>query len=651
VTTPDLVSLSKIEFKEYKNVVFYHEFRVFIFGTDVTPWVTSKVGIKYADRDGVNICSFSISNVNRVFEYTESNLQGEFRLSDINPETNEAKAYGPEARYSEFAKASIINYKRSSPSNKSFEFGVQTGIAEAQGDGGIVDTFQFHIGSLVFHKMDPVRVFVKNPFSLDDEEWVCGFTGYIDSKPFAQNYVNGESTINLTCQDIRMKMQVMRTQTNPSAQVGNENIYQTAAGTVKDAKPFNDQVRSDQRSHILAGLTYKQTIHFLFHSGVPSQSTDLKDEHSGQSAKKSTKHDEEGIARYYSCPEVAYDASKGDTVQVLEKWQNFVIFGPKGRPFTKQEMREIGSQSRPGALHDPDKNLIRYLFPAEGTPGSNTIEHTIDADVRGRPEFSSRLELLTQVSRAIDYQFYVTGYGEFIFEFPMYDFLPEHFGRWGNFFQFHRHLVSDNISDESGQIATVIRIESNGVLFQPAQNDAQKPNNKAGIATTAVNTVNVFSPVLASRIGVIELPITVPGVTDQGRLATLGKIEFNKQLANYNTFDMQTSYRPCLSVNRPVYHMVKERMGITKSVDQNWEIRGEATTSMDISFVRLRQPDEGAKTLSPFKTIAGAVASPISYRAIYEGKANAVEGGVGSSKKGDGASNEVNNDAASLANK
>src|SRR5271166_82044 len=235
-------------FSEARNTVYYHNFRVYICGADVTPWITSQITINRADRSGINMASFSLSNAYRAFEMTPQNLNivvnstgsgvttgtpggsGSFRLT--NP-------YSPAGRYSELAKYNIYKFKSSSTFNTKIAvqtFGpVKTSPNNAQilgsnnnasqATASSTTRFPFTIGSLVFHKYDPVRIFVMDPFHRIDgpTNWTCEFAGYLDTKPFSQNYVSGQSTINITCQDIRMLMQQMRTQLNPAQQTGAEN--------------------------------------------------------------------------------------------------------------------------------------------------------------------------------------------------------------------------------------------------------------------------------------------------------------------------------------------------------------------------------------------------------------------------------------------
>jgi len=639
-------------FTEEKHQVYYHDLRVFICGADVSPWITSQMTISMADRNGINVCSFNLSNVNRAFELTADNLnmntestlndkgffvtrqangvlttKGKFRLED---------PYNPEGRYSELAKFQIYSYKTQKNVNTAMQigsFGPVSGSGPGTGNGkmfdlsskqaaGIKDSvtyrYPMNFGSLIFHKYDPIKVYVKNPLTRDKNEWVCVFTGYLDTKPFVQNYVTGESTINVSAQDIRVLMQGMRVGMNPNAQVGNENLlgFGTSQGAVKqtaNAGFFNDLVDKTGSilTHVLGGKSFKDSINYLIF---------------GYKVKGETKGNI-GFAR----PGETKNYKPGDK-NALEDWNNLVVFGPGRKFLTEGEMLSQGQSSVPTGANAPDHFAVHFLFPPDGTPRSNAISYgSVDSNYNARVEWASRLELLQQVCRGIDYQFYVAGNGDLVFEFPMYDFLPTDFNPvWQALFSYGRHLVSDDINDEGGSPISGLEVTSEILRQEYAQGSPTDPSNPVANSVQLVSTI--FSNVMASRIGVRVETHHVPGVSNPNRLAELGLIEFNKRLANYDKISINASYRPYVGVNRPIYHTVKERIAITESVSCTWHIREEVT--MDLALTYTRKMENGT-----FRFITGGEATPISYNKIFEqGKYQAPNQGVGSEPPASGAS-------------
>lgn len=601
-------------FEEQKNTIYYHNIRVFICGADVTPWITTQLSIVKADRDGINSCHFTLSNAYRAFEITQDNLNGTWRPAD---------PYLPDGRYSELAKYTIYQIKSDPAVNTPHE--VQTyGPVKAQGELGgrvlvgqkntrnvdqassdVTTRYPFTVGSLIFHKYDPIRVFVLDPSDRDGRRWTCEFTGFLDNKPYTQDYISGHSQISISAQDIRMLMHSMRTQTNPSAKFGNKQALQFAQGGVVknsgDAGFFNDLVpKFSVLSHVLGGgRSFKESIRFLLF-GIGNN---------GSAGSGGVGDLSEGNDPIYS-----YDPKDPDRADTLEDWNNLVLFGQKQDFLTFEEMMTMGADTTPDGDAAPDSQYVYYLFPDQGAPNYALITASPDANVQARVDWSSRLDLLNQVCKGVDYQFYVTGIGDIVFEFPMYDFMPSDFNpTYNHLYTFEKHLISDDINDEGGTVCSALVVNSSSLRGEINQNNTTTGgNNLIAMSANHELTRTVFSNVLASRVGVHVETYTVPGITDQNRLTQLAMIEFNKRISNYNKFSIHTSYRPFVGVNRPIYHPIKARVGVSRSVTYTWKIREDVTISIDLAYVR--KSEENGK----FRSIAGGEHTPISYNTIYK---------------------------------
>ena len=658
-------------FREDKNQVFYHDLKIFIYGTDVTPWITGQVTLQMADRDGTNVLSFSLSNQYRAFEITRDNL-GETPDASLNSvdqsggqqfQTNQngrvkssskfrlTDPYQPIGQYSELAKAKIYTLK--TQENLNTQVAVKTkGPVISIAQPGVIkkitdedwstsedDTtsrYPMSVGSLVFHKYDPVRLFVKNPLTRSDDEWYCAFTGYLDNKPFTQNYTTGESVINISCQDIRILLSLMRVQANPTAQVSNENMlhFRKGGGPASnsiDAGFFNDFIIYKDISHIMGKFNWYDSVAMLLF-GVQTNGT-------WRGGVGKLKH---GMTLYY-------DPGKDNKFSILQQWNNIVNFGtlplpvasdvaplvPQGSTeadptnftafpkssaegsmtdgifLTKSQMYALGTATVPNKSGSPDAARVHFLMPATGTPNQNMIEYNVIERVDLKIEFVTRLELLTKLCKSLDYQMYINGMGDFIFEFPMYDFFPTDYPGYESLYTFNGHVLSDTINDEGGTALSALEVTSRE-LFIPTQDPTKTPDHTP-VQTSSELRKTIFSNVLASRIGAIVETYDIPGVTSGPKLAQLGYLEFNKRIANYNIFDMQVAYRPFLSLNRPIYHQIKERFGITKTVGYTWRIREEASLEMSLQYTRKREGN------GKFRYITGGERQPISYRSIFGG--------------------------------
>lgn len=624
-------------FTEEKHQVYYHDIKVFICGADVTPWITSQITVSFADRNGLNTCSFSLANSYRSFEITNDNLNKKFRMG--NP-------YSSDGHYSELAKYSIYTWKTNGDRNHKFQIGTYGPVKSATIGGKllspptkVVNTdaatvrFPMNVGSLVFHKYDPVRVFIKNPLNRKDE-WVSIFNGYLDTKPYQQDYTTGIGIINIGAQDIRLLMQGMRVGLNPASHIGNENTVifgkpgQAAGKPVKETIGaggfFNDLIAQPSTiSHVLGGMTFKESINFLiFGNKKGGKTTGEVSSLTAGTTKKYTPGDKEA----------------------LEDWNNLVVFGEKRAFLNTAEMLTLGASTTPGGVGSADLAKVHFLFPADGAPQTNLVSAgSVDSRYDAKIEWASRLELLQQVCKGIDYQFYVSGNGDLIFEFPMYDFLPVHFNAvWSDLYTFQKQFINDNINDEGGQPISALEITSEHLRQEYAeQNPEGNSQQLTSVATSVELKRTIFSNVLASRLGVHVETYHVPGVTDQNRLAQLGLIEFNKRLADFDKMDTKVVYRPFMGVNRPIYHQMKERMAISTNISYTWQIREEA--SLDISTSYTRKLENGT-----FRFIFGGEAVPISYNKVYD-NVHAEFAGVGSSGGNKGKA-QSNNAAAASSN-
>lgn len=700
------------EFKEERNTVFYHDIRMFIFGADVTPWLTSSVTLSRADRNGINTLSFELSNVNRAFEITKGNIGEENELNLENVELDDLNniyvgktssgrtkpirnfrltdPYAADGMYSELGKAVIFKNKEDSPTN--FKHAIQSfGPTKGSKQSGsritnkdltnnasettdsVTTRYPMNVGSLVFHKYDPVRFFVKNPFSRSDNEWTCEFTGYLDIKPFSQDYVTGNSVIRITCQDIRVLMQNMRINTNPAAQTGNENLLffgNKPKGIISDkadAGLFNDFVVGGNRlGHSLLGQTFVESMKFLL------LGQNFKSAFIGGIGKLT-----EGITLRYN------PSSEKKRGKVLEKWNNIIQFGsfplpvdadaeprtpagattyPDGSPgplppetddrpqsaagkdgtlgtiserfLNRGEMEALGRNTLDGGRAAPDVARVHFLIPHEGGPLTNLIEgQIVDTRVTARVEWATRLELVTQICKTIDYQFYVTGMGDIVFEFPQYDFMPPDYNAdYNDLYTFTDHLQADNINDEGGTPITALEVTSRTLRSELGDHVESPTTDGPGLNVELRRTI--FSNTLASRVGVHVETHSIPGISSippaggsgsltlaQTRLAQYGLIEFNKRLSNYNKFDINTTYRPFMGLNRPIYHTRKSRMAITESLTYTWRIRQDVSLEMSLNYTRKLEGDK-------FRFITGGERQPISYNTIFDNSTkSSVKGG------------------------
>lgn len=176
-------------FREQKHQVFHLSAVVYIQGVDVSRWLTSDISIDYNLNSSPNTCSFTLDNSLNRFTLTPENFQGKWRMAR-------------DVEFSEWEKRQLYDFKS------------QLNVNPADSLSGGLRYPLEHYGS-IFHIMDPVRVWIRNPASgYEADEWIPAFTGYVVSKPRTTDYVNPNSNIEIQCQDIRFLMRKMRINDN-----------------------------------------------------------------------------------------------------------------------------------------------------------------------------------------------------------------------------------------------------------------------------------------------------------------------------------------------------------------------------------------------------------------------------------------------------
>jgi hypothetical protein len=481
--------------------------------------------------------------------------------------------------------------------------------------------------SIIFHKNDPVRVFVHNPLTADKDFWLYGFTGFIDSYPVQTDYLTGQSTVQIQCYDIKSLMQKMRVQQNTILGQAEPTALFTDRSSI-----FADLIspNGDRLNHAFANMSFEDSMAVL--------TTGTLTDRRGQGRRF-------GIGDLAVGKIVTYPVTENPDEDVnrtlLEEWHTMCLNGPAPltnqneiadtAPLTDSDVELIGRGTTSDGPYTPTRAYVHFLLPKDGTAARNLTSTTFDTGSEQR-DFVTRYDIISDFCARLDYEFLVLPNGDVAFEFPMYDFLPEDFGDYRGMFTADYHLISGNFADESGDIVTAV-VVSGG----PARQDLDPLGNApASVIPRGI----IQSSVMAARVGLTVEQISLPFVRNAARLRSLGFIEFQKRLANANTLDMQFGFRPFLMPNRPIYNVVEKRMGLTSSVTDSMELFGTCSTGTAIKFIRQVRAD------GSFRFITGGDSMPISYRKIFPGNVQSVGNatvGVRTSLEQDGADSALDN--------
>lgn len=569
-------------FKERRYPVLSHDVLIFVEGVELSKWLSSGVEWSLGGTGGENTASFSLVNSYHAFTITEANLKGSYHVNNT-PLSEGAKKRLFERKAAK--NAELRNIFSSLPNEQA-------------------DIYPLNAGRPVFHKNDRARIFVKDPYG---QGWVPAFAGYLDSAPSDDDYVESRATLTLSFSDIRRVMTRGRVQTNPLVQTEKhrpEPVFNDIAGI------FRDLETSGLWSHILAAKNFEDITSFLL-TGGKYESTSGPSSVSGFD-KLTTgllfEVDPQDTDKFVvTRREFSLEKDKPTSPSSLSEWHDLSMFGAKlsvrGNTYSKREALEIGSQTFTGGDYDPGAAKVHYLLPKTGTGFTELMEYAKFAINTDR-QWSDRKSLIDEVCDRLGYEWCVTGFGDIIFEPPMFDFEPHHFGKNAKPMVFDHHANSVNVEYESGDIATAL-VAIGGVLYA----DDKTVNENAQIAYPQAW---VTSPVLAARHGVMVDTMTFPHTNDTNVLCHFAVAEFMKRLSRSTTVSLTTIYRLGLVPNRPCLIKPINKMSTIQSVNYSLDVVGFAASCS----VSLQMPrDKGPDGLYRF-VLTGGTKAPISYRAF-----------------------------------
>ena len=453
--------------------------------------------------------------------------------------------------------------------------------------------------TVIFHKNDPVRIFIQNPLT-ENDEWLYGFTGFVDTYPVTTDYVTGHSTITIQCYDVKALMQKMRVQMN------------SLVGIIQPSALFLD--RSSMFADLLVPSRWGQSFaNMAFEDAMAILTTGTTLERKGQGPHFGVGSLAVGKVVTYPKTDNPHDQ---DNKAILEEWHTMCLNGPSlisdknsiaNLTFMdSSKVDEIGRGTTTDGPYSPLRSYVHFLLPKEGTAARTLTQIQFDAGSEQR-DWVTRLQIITDFCANLDYEFTVSPNGDLVFEFPMYDFLPEDFGDWAPMFTADYHLINGGMSDETGDIITAL------IVTGAPPNATINPNLPQAFTMGVIQ-----SSLLASRVGVTVEQQQLPFVQSPPRLRSLGFVEFQKRLANSNSFDMEWGYRPFITVNRPLLNAVEKRMGLTSSVTETMQLFGICSTAPALKYVRQIRAD------GTFRFITGGDSMPISYRTIFPGDRKSV---------------------------
>lgn len=660
----------KIMFRDYGDsngdLVLMCGFRLFINGVDVSDHVIGSVAWSYGARGTENTCSFTLDNNNNKFVLRPSNLglaerQGgsrsfadaesfstsePWKITTLNPTGEQAHFISSQqaesqglTTYSESAKRDLYLSKlrkrvRLETTNKD-NFALrsntdpETGtVSETQYADISLYEGLFHTQAQVINILDQVRLYVldpnRDPVLASESLWFPAFTGFVMSAPPEHDYSTGQSSISVTCSDIRTLLKRKRVLVNsasadqitPSISHDNGLFKDVILQNSNTSNAFADSSLTFEKLVALAlmgvrfqdGSYTKKLDKFSDYCLKYKQSTDDEQWNTlrktlQESNPENKRFNKNGFGGLWFGYYYMYDTSLSEDIGAsksnekreafMNAWNRLTTFGIDQQYLTWTEMVLQGQGTCVGGPFSALNAYVHMLVPSGGAEVSNLMDKQFIDQMGVQREYMSVGEVLEQVCERIDYQFTVTGSGDIVFEFPMYDFRPQDMGpEFRAVYAVSDSVTSDSINDEANSNPITALKVSGGLTDQLNSVGGVDEHVKAYKYTLIITHTH-----LSNRYGYNEEEYLIPFVTNgpnnqqsdqdyQRTLALFGCFEFLKRLTEMSSLTMNACYNPFARPNRPYYYNFGRRLSITESVQNTMSLFQNAATTVDSKYVR-----------------------------------------------------------------
>lgn len=610
---------------------------IYVQGVDISDYIKGSVTVSKSNVSGHSTLTFTLDNSNDAFVWTDRNLSGPVfgtvakRDFFINKEGQRQKYIIKDGvitdafLQNEELKKKVFQYKFEATQQVTITVNGETKTSTEKVNPMSVDAhgnvifprFDLAPNRCIFSRMDPIRMWSLYPYKIggrSEQLWIPEFAGFIETVSIEDDEVLGTSTITIECADsrqavmtrMRISSSVSSSLANPLDLVGHRPVsfYDEGENGTNAISPEQAEIQkkrqADVQNPLQGGLTFFSPVNknLLFYDDVinsPFGTTTPPNQNLEETMKTLMVFNpgalERGRARRginniefggtFSFPYQL--GNDGFTVNFLQQYHKFCLFGPKGRPWTREEVDEVGRETTTTGKFWPLNARLWILRPMDKTGPANLADlSTVNIQLSHQAEWTSRLEAIRNIIESLDYQMYVSGTGDIHVEFPFADFRPEDFGEFKEVFSFKKAVVSLGYSDEAEEPVAGLTVTTGFGAAVPPQPD---------IVTANYASIFAFSPYIAARYGMnVSQAVSYPflNLKQKGVAQQRAAIEMQKANARCHTMNMTASYRPFLLPNRPVQHVRRSRIGNTVTVDTTFEIgaNAKASTSVGLEHVR-----------------------------------------------------------------
>ncbi len=559
---------------------------------------------------------------------------------------------------------------------------VDPGSLKAEYFGRTIKRYPLIDGGSIFHPMDPVRIFMRDPFN--PSRWYYMFAGFI-SDIIDNTDENNVKTLTITVEDVSKLLRLTRVFINPGIIDAQQVVDRSA-----------DLALRDFHVNFLSGFTLPEVFFTIIFGPdkvgfeqARQKSVSLDGDTQNKIGLRGIGHfdwgnsaiftfgpsEQTSTAKVTNSLKVDTDKTKlmaekpSINIKSLQAWQTIIDHEVQQSDLylmildeyrTKEIVNKLIGSTNNVQIDDVisiigrsinyypiDGGRLLMLIPTSfGDKNNSVIVKDLIQSYPLQSEWITAGQILWDIVERIQFSMYCTPKGDLVVEFPLYDFDPDDFGMDA--------VSSDAIS--SGGITTYEPLVVAEKLYKSgprgpygskyvlAKRDTY--NWESAFMDEKVYTMAIVpyyiiqnwetlaqSNILPGKQAVIRLPdlaaiygVRPAPITPRGYIGSIdaahvyANIQLNK--LNADAHSMRINFVPNIQLwlNRPIYIHERNCIGTTRQISHSivWGQKGNMESTVDLSTIRQWDGQTTKDGRPIFVPIGGYASRPLNYAAMFK---------------------------------
>lgn len=514
---------------------------------------------------------------------------------------------------------------------------------------GYAQRYYMQAGSCIFHTNDPVTIFERDPFDLD--QWHFRFRGVISDTQVAENDVS--CTVTLTVASNLRALHLSRFTTNyalfdyKALTTDRDLVTRTWLTDNFDVSlveflwsllfgPEGNFLRQVQQD--VAGQNVKKKFTVTRYSLTDQTEVEVPILGAGAFNSRDSRvylyggDNSESVPSYLQDNQVV--TAKENSLETWQdevtsripkdptKWSSFLqslhcqgidefsLVSP-AKVFSNSVTKLITYIGTNPHLFPPDYGRLLMLIPSKlyGKQGTEIMLKDFVTGIATRTEFTSRLQAILNITDRIDFSLYTNQRGDIVCEMPLYQMDPSIFGKYKKDYRFYREDIEHSASAFTD---THIKTQYRGT-YNLAQNRPSIATSDTIWATPAVVTLNTLIPAFGARMEQKGDPLGFIDSLQEATLFALLKLAQNNADAWKET--ISTIYRPGLGPNRPCWFEHHDFIATIREVSSStsWGTQGSLQQSLSLNYRRGWAGQRDANRKKIYEFFAGMGTNPLNF--------------------------------------